>query len=95
MMKYSFKKFFGALILGKVMLGLLVAYAGRYSFTFLTFLLGEGNILVSVLASVIFMALMIIIILKIDWIEAAEYIDKHGPISYIRLLARRLLGRTN
>jgi len=93
MMKYSFKKFFAALLAGKIALGLLVAYAGRYSFDFLTFLLGGGNVVIGMAASIVFMVLMIIIIMKIDWIEATRHVESKGLTSYIRLLLRRIVGR--
>ena len=93
MMKYSFKKFFAALLVGKITLCLLVAYAGKYSFDFLTFLLGDGNAVVGMIASIIFMALMIIIIMKIDWIEATQHVESKGIWSYIKLLLRRAFRR--
>ncbi len=93
MMKYSFKKFFAALLVGKVTLALIVSYAGRYSFNFLTFLLGDGNIVAGMIASIIFMIVMIIIIMKIDWIEATQHVESKGLASYLKLLLRRLLRR--
>jgi len=81
------------LLVGKVTLALIVAYAGRYSFNFLTFLLGDGNMAVGMIASIIFMILMIIIIMKIDWIEATQHVESKGLVSYLKLLLRRLLRR--
>jgi uncharacterized membrane protein YdjX (TVP38/TMEM64 family) len=88
MIKYNFKKFFVALMLGKMALGLTVAYAASYSFEFAKIFLGE-NTIVATIASVFFLLLVIIIIFRIDWIEAVEFIDKNGVWAYIKLLIRR------
>jgi len=94
MMKYSFKKFFTALLLGKLVLGLIVAYTASYSFEIAKMFLGESAIITTA-ASVIFMILMIIIIFKIDWIEAAEFIDRNGVWAYIRMLIKRTFKKGN
>jgi len=93
MIKYSFKKFFAALILGKLTLGLIVAYTASYSFEYAKIFLGESNSIITTAASIIFMLLMIVIIFRIDWIEAAEFIDKNGIWAYIKLLIRRTFRR--
>lgn len=91
MMKYSFKRFFAALILGKLTLGLIVAYTASYSFEIAKIFLGGGNPIITTAASVIFMLLMMAMIFRINWIEAAEFIDKNGVWAYIKLL----IGRTS
>jgi uncharacterized membrane protein YdjX (TVP38/TMEM64 family) len=88
MMKYSFKKFFPALLLGKLVLGLIVAYTASYSIAIAEMFFGAGTIITTV-ASIVFLILVLIIIFKIDWIEAAGFIDKNGVWAYIRMLIRR------
>jgi uncharacterized membrane protein YdjX (TVP38/TMEM64 family) len=94
MMKYSFKKFYTALLLGKLVLGLIVAYTASYSFEFAKIFLGENSIIVTA-ASVVFLLLVIIIIFKIDWIEAAGFIDRNGIWAYIKMLIRRTFKQGN
>lgn len=89
LMKYNFTKFFLALFLGKLTLGLIVAYASVFGWGIISWLVGGDNVIVITVISVAFMLLMIYIIFKIDWIEAAEYVDKHGITAYIRLLFSR------
>lgn len=93
LMKYNFPKFFVALFLGKLTLGFIVAYAAFYGWEIISWLIGGDNVILITALSVIFMLLMILIILKINWVEAAEYVSKNGVLAYIRLLARRALGR--
>ncbi|MGQ9760074.1 MAG: VTT domain-containing protein [Candidatus Methanomethylicaceae archaeon] len=88
--KYDFKKFFAALLLGKLTLGMIVAYTARYSFEYAKIFIGNGDPLPIVMVSVIFMLLMAWIIYKIDWIEATEYIDKEGVFAYLRLIVERV-----
>lgn len=94
MMKYSFKKFFPALLLGKLVLGLIVAYTASYSIAIAEMFFGEST-LITTAASVVFLILMLIIIFKIDWIEAAGFIDKNGVWAYIRMLFRRTFKQGN
>jgi len=89
LMKYSFPKFLCALFLGKLVLGFIVAYAAFYGWEVISWFVGGNNILLITALSVAFMLLMIFIIFKIDWIEAAQYIEKNGIIAYIRLLLNR------
>ncbi len=89
--RYSFRRFFSVLLLGKLFLGLLVAYAGHFSFEILTEFLGGGNIIIGVVSSLVLVVVLTVIILKINWIEAVEYTQKHGIFAYVRLL----LGRTS
>lgn len=95
LMKYNFPKFLLALLLGKLTLGLIVAYASVFGWEILSLLVGGENVVLITAASIAFMLLMIFIIFKIDWIEAAGYVDKNGLPAYIRLLLSRVirLGR--
>lgn len=91
--KYNFKRFFAMLLLGKLFLGLLVSYAGHYSFEVITEFLGEGNVLIGVLGSVVLLVVLTAIILKIDWIEAVEYIHSNGVFAYARMMLGRIFRR--
>ncbi len=88
-MKYNFPKFLLALFLGKLTLGFIVAYASVFGWGIISWLVGGDNVIVITIVSIVFMLLMLIIIFKIDWIEAAQYVDKHGLKAYIMLLLRR------
>ncbi|MEM3365247.1 MAG: VTT domain-containing protein, partial [Candidatus Methanomethyliaceae archaeon] len=68
--KYNFKRFFLALLLGKLTLGMIVAYTARYSFEYAKIFIGNGDPLPTIVVSVVFMLIMTWIIYKIDWIEA-------------------------
>lgn len=92
MAKYSFKKFFIALLAGKLTLALLVSYAGRYSIEYLTVFIGGGDAVIGTVLSVIFMVLMIVVIAKINWIEATEHVQHYGLWSYVRLLMKRIFA---
>lgn len=91
--KYNFKRFFIMLLLGKLFLGLLVAYAGHYSFEVMMAFLGEGNVLMGVLGSVVLLVILTAIILKIDWIEAVEYINNNGILAYARMMLDRIFKK--
>ncbi|MEN3007329.1 MAG: VTT domain-containing protein [Candidatus Methanosuratincola petrocarbonis] len=91
--RYNFKRFFVMLLLGKLFLGLLVAFAGHYSFEIIIGYLGNGNVLYGVLASVVLVVLITAIILRINWIEAVDYTQKNGLLAYARMLINRALSR--
>ncbi len=91
MAKYSFKKFFIALLAGKLTLALIVSYAGKYSIEYLTVFMGGGDATIGTMLSILFMILMIIIIAKINWIEATEHVQHYGLWSYVKLLMKRLI----
>ncbi|MEN3064302.1 MAG: VTT domain-containing protein [Candidatus Methanosuratincola petrocarbonis] len=91
--RYNFKRFFVMLLLGKLFLGLLVAFSGHYSFEIIIGYLGNGNVLYGVLASVVLVVLITAIILRINWIEAVDYTQKNGLLAYARMLINRALSR--
>ncbi len=93
MMKYSFTKFFLALFLGKTALALIVAYVGIYLREFATIFLGAGDIWVTTAVSIAFLIITIYIIMKVDWIEAAEFIDEKGVGAFIADRLRKARGR--
>lgn len=84
--KYNFKRFFLALLLGKLTLGMLVAYTARYSFEYAKIFIGNGDPLPTIIVSVVFMLIMTWVIYKIDWIEATQYIEKNGVVAYIKFM---------
>jgi uncharacterized membrane protein YdjX (TVP38/TMEM64 family) len=94
--KYNFKRFFVALLLGKLTLGMIVAYAAKYSFEYAKIFIGRGDSLITIGVSVAFMLLMTWVIYKIDWIEATEYVEKNGVLAYIKfMISKRSKSRTN
>ena len=71
MMRYEAKKIFVAMILGKTILCTFLAYAGLYSFTFVQQLeAGAGPI--GIVVSLIMLIVIVIAMLKIDWVKVAE-----------------------
>jgi uncharacterized membrane protein YdjX (TVP38/TMEM64 family) len=66
MMRYSVRKAFAAMFLGKLGMGLVIAYAGRYSFGLVRDLFESGGTL-SALICVTLLALLLFAIIKIDW----------------------------
>lgn len=90
LMRYNFPKFLAALFLGKLTLGFIVAYAAFFGWEIISWLVGDGNVILITVLSVIFMLLMVLIIFKINWIEAAEYVDKKGVVAYVKLLLNRV-----
>jgi membrane protein DedA with SNARE-associated domain len=66
MMKYDFKKTFIALLLGKTLMGVSLAYAGAFGFSYLRDVFAAGGVVEGV-ASVVLLVVVIIVMLKIDW----------------------------
>lgn len=91
LMRYNFPKFFVALFVGKLTLGFIVAYAAFYGWGIISWLVGDNNVILITILSVVFMLIMILIILKINWIEAAEFVGEKGIVAYIKLLLNRAL----
>ena len=71
MMKYDIKKTFIAMLLGKTLLCISLAYAGAFSFSYLRDVFAAGGI-VGEVASLILLAVIIIAMLKIDWAKMLE-----------------------
>jgi membrane protein DedA with SNARE-associated domain len=66
MLKYSLRKALVAAFLGKVALCIIVAYAGRFSFTYIRDIFESGGILGGI-ASILLLIIIIIAMIKIDW----------------------------
>ena len=66
MLKYSLRKALAAAFLGKVVMCVTVAYAGRFSFVLVRDLFESGGALGGV-ASIVLLALLLVAMIKIDW----------------------------
>jgi membrane protein DedA with SNARE-associated domain len=71
MMKYDIKKTFIAMLLGKTIMCILLAYAGAFSFSYLRDIFASGGV-VGGIASAVLLAIIIIAMLKIDWAKMLE-----------------------
>ena len=71
MMGYDFKKTFVALLLGKTLLCIFLAYAGAFSFSYLRDVFAAGGVVGGV-ASVAMLMIIIIVMLKIDWAKMLD-----------------------
>ena len=65
-LRYDLKKALGALFLGKTIMLTFVAYAGRYSYTFVKDIFESGGILGGI-ASVALLVIILVAMMKIDW----------------------------
>jgi uncharacterized membrane protein YdjX (TVP38/TMEM64 family) len=66
MMKYSVKKTMIAMLLGKTLMCLFLAYAGAYSVAYLRDFYASGGE-IGVVVAIIILAVIIIVLLKVDW----------------------------
>jgi membrane protein DedA with SNARE-associated domain len=71
MMRYDLKKALTAAFLGKVAMCTIVAYAGRFSYTFVKDLFESGGVLGGI-ASVALLAIILIAMMRIDWTRFIE-----------------------
>jgi len=71
MMRYDLKKTLIAAFLGKVAMCTIVAYAGRFSYTFVRDIFESGGI-VGGIASVVLLVVILIAMMKIDWTRFIE-----------------------
>lgn len=71
MMKYDVRKTFIAMLLGKTIMCLSLAYAGAFSFNYLKDVFAGGGMFSGVI-SVILLIAIIIAMLKIDWVKMLE-----------------------
>ena len=65
-LRYDLKKALGAMFLGKTIMLTFVAYAGRYSYTFVKDIFESGGIVGGV-ASVALLVIILVAMMKIDW----------------------------
>ena len=71
MMRYDLKKALTAAFLGKVAMCTIVAYAGRFSYTFVRDIFESGGI-VGGIGSVVLLAIVLIAMMRIDWTRFIE-----------------------
>ena len=71
MMRYDFKKTFVAMLLGKTLMCIFLAYAGAFSFSYLRDVFAAGGVVGGV-ASVVMLVIIIIVMLRIDWAKMLE-----------------------
>jgi membrane protein YqaA with SNARE-associated domain len=71
MLRYDLRKAMFAMFVGKTILCTGLAYAGYYSYSFISNLFSEGGILGGILSTVV-LVVIIVILLKIDW---TKYLD--------------------
>jgi membrane protein YqaA with SNARE-associated domain len=77
MLRYSLKKAMVAMFLGKTIMCVAVAYAGRYSYTLIRDVFVSSGVLGG-LASTLLLAAIVYAMIKIDW---TKYIDVKKPES--------------
>ena len=65
-LRYDLKKALGAMFLGKTIMLTFVAYAGRFSYTFVKDIFESGGIIGGV-ASVALLVIILVAMMKIDW----------------------------
>ncbi len=84
LIRYSFMKFFMACALGKIILSIIVAVFGK-AFIKTT---GEalGGDIYGVIASIIFLVIVTVALLKIDWMIVTDIVDREGWKGVIRRL---------
>jgi membrane protein YqaA with SNARE-associated domain len=70
-LRYDFKKALGAMFLGKIIMLTFVAYAGRYSYSFVKDIFKSGGVFGG-FASVAILVIILVAMMKIDW---ARFID--------------------
>ena len=71
MMRYDLKKAIFAMFLGKLVMCTAVAYAGRYSYTFIQDIFASGGWLGGI-ASTVMLAITVYVLLKVDWNKYLE-----------------------
>lgn len=71
MMRYDLKKALIAAFMGKVAMCTIVAYAGRFSYTFVRDIFESGGI-VGGIGSVVLLAIILIAMMRIDWTRFIE-----------------------
>jgi len=65
-LRYDLKKALGAMFLGKTIMLTFVAYAGRYSYTFVKDIFESGGVFGGI-ASVALLVIILVAMMKIDW----------------------------
>jgi membrane protein YqaA with SNARE-associated domain len=79
MLRYDLRKALIAAFLGKVGMCVTIAYAGRYSFVVVKELF-ESSGIIGGLASVVFLAIIVFALLKIDWYRFIDVRPREGEV---------------
>jgi len=84
-------KFMIANMLGKIVLSWIVAYTGRLYFDIAELLLGKEGSLEAVVVAIIAMAIITIILLKIDWEEVVRAGRERGLMRAFKVMFQSML----
>jgi len=76
MMKYDVKKAMASAFLGKTLMCIIIAYAGRFSYTFIKDFFEAGGLLGGV-ASIILLVIILYMMIKVDWAKFIEPKNSH------------------
>ena len=76
MLRFDLKKAMGAMFAGKFLMCTAVAYAGRYSYSFIKDIFASSGWLGGVLSTVL-LVVVIIAMLKIDW---SKFVDENMEV---------------
>jgi len=78
-LRYKFIKAFIPAILGKILMVFLLAYFGRIGAEVILLIFGEGNMWVGMTITTILLAIILVMLLRIDWEKIFEkYAAKRG-----------------
>jgi len=80
-LRYDLKKALTAAFLGKVAMCTIVAYAGRFSYTFVKDIFESGGILGGV-ASVALLVIILVALMRIDWTKFMDDSDLETAVGY-------------
>lgn len=83
--RYSATKFFIAVTAGKIVISVATAYFGKA----FSFLVSEENMWLSFLVSTVLLALMTVVLLKVDWVSVLEIVSTQGWAGLLKELRRR------
>ena len=96
MMRFSFWRFLLANTLGKIILSIFVAYAGRTYFDVAIMLFGREAQLPAIIGAVVVMVIITIVLLRVDWETLAKILKEQGIPGVIRNIGLILnLGKKN
>jgi uncharacterized membrane protein YdjX (TVP38/TMEM64 family) len=74
-LKYDLKRIFGAMLAGKIIMCLVLAYAGHYSYSKIVDIF-ESSGLMGVAASVVLLVIILYIMIKVDWTKLIDSVTK-------------------
>jgi len=78
-LRYKFIKAFIPAILGKILMVYLLAYFGRIGSEVILIIFGEGNMWIGMIITTILLAIILVMLLRIDWEKVFQkYMAKRG-----------------